>query len=780
MPHIGIGIKIQNSGVRYWTQRFPSLLTLTVISPTENQLDWTNNGGGTSHRIMILRSDDGGSYTELTNLAYTKDSFNDMTAVEGILYYYLIVYYIGSSFSALSNAVNNLTGDITTGLVGRWLLNEGSGTVATDTGGANNGTITGAEWSGDELVFDGVTTNDSVKLGDILDTTIAGENKKFTIAATVKPGVNNLTSNVIVGKLMDVSENQRQIIFRLSTDSKMSFVWYGALNGTAFKIVLGNTPVTNVDKFYSLAASYDGTNGVYDARVKLWNEAKAETITVPTTTGVPVTIPDGTAQLAIGACVTTNGTASKYNFNGVIKNVNIFNRILNYIDYLSLKYTGHSVPSLPTMINDYPLVYNYNAGQDDVFIDKLYADNYSGIAFRINKPTKYATNPVFGLDTDTWDRDKAYNTTLEIGGVYYMWYGAHSNDGTNHFYICRSTSTDKGLTWVKDNLGIVSYGGNTNNNIMIGDGSANPSVIYDESVAADQRYIFMLEAREGDEAAGGSCYIYKSADGLNLTLIKTLTRADSYYIEAKELVKRPDGRFLAYYVKNPLHGALVLRAVYAFLSDTTDPAGTWTDLGLLIDSSVITDQKYGMGIQYQDGVYYGFMSNYNKDTELTAMDLYTSRDGQLWSRKLTNWIPLGVSGAFDDSIIWFGKDLLKDGNNWKFFYDGGAENHAHAIPRDVKIGLATIGYKRIANIEGVGTFTTTAFTPTDILTINADLRKGTLKVELLLAADNSVIAGYSKDDMDVLSKVDTYSTEVKWGGNSIPTDTSLKIKFYLT
>jgi len=193
-----------------------------------------------------------------------------------------------------------------------------------------------------------------------------------------------------------------------------------------------------------------------------------------------------------------------------------------------------------------------------------------------------------------------------------------------------------------------------------------------------------------------------------------------------------------------------------------------------------TNQKYTFGVCLIDGVYYGRVTGYNSTGVIAWVDLYISRDGLAWDNKLDHWIPAGDTGSWDGGFMDGGKStFIRVGNDWRVYYFGTVENHAHATPRDGRIGLANIGYKRIGNIEGVGTLTTTAFTPTEPLMINADLTNGTLKVELLLAADNSVIAGYSKDDMDALSG-DTYSTEVKWGGNSIPTDQAYKLKFYLT
>jgi len=95
-------------------------------------------------------------------------------------------------------------------------------------------------------------------------------------------------------------------------------------------------------------------------------------------------------------------------------------------------------------------------------------------------------------------------------------------------------------------MSLVSYGGNTNNNIILGSGSFNPSVVYDPDGASDRKYVMTLEQRVGDTAPG-LAYLYKSADGISWTYIKALPRTGNVYSEVKEIVKRPDGRWMVYY-----------------------------------------------------------------------------------------------------------------------------------------------------------------------------------------------------------------------------------------
>lgn len=425
-------------------------------------------------------------------------------------------------------------------------------------------------------------------------------------------------------------------------------------------------------------------------------------------------------------------------------------------------------------------LYAYDAGsQHDVMLDLVLIDSSSGVTFEVNRPTKSIDNPIFpiGVNNDTWDHDKNYCCVSKIGSLYYMWYsGVWYSGGVVKFYMCLATSTD-GITWVKPTDGM-AIDGFTNTNIILAQGAFDMCVVYNPDGSVDERYVMTLEQRPGDTHPDMT-YIYKCSDatissGITLVSVKNLDKAGSIYSEPKCIIKRPDGRWLAYYTYG--HSSQD-RELGCWLSDSTDISGSWTDLGSVITTPNQDDQKYNIGVSYMNGIYYGFVSNYNKTTEQIFIDLYISRDGISWTKKSSQWIPLGIAGAWDDQMIMASTSMINEGANWNYYFNGYAENHAHSLYRDARIGMATIKYERIGQASGIGNIITTSFTPTDILTINASCYEGMLKVELLDSSD-SIISGYSKEDMDAISG-DNISVEITWGGQSIPTDTELKIKFYL-
>ena len=230
-------------------------------------------------------------------------------------------------------------------LVAGWRMDENAGIITKDvSGNGNTGTISGATWvktgGTKALSFDGIASY--VKFGDILDTTFTGANKKFSMSAWIKPA-SIMTSNMIISKTADggliVPENQRQLFFRLTTDSKLNFVWYGSLIlPTSNKSIIGTTQITNTNKWYHVVATYDGTLAV-DSRVSLYVDGIQESISV-SGSGSPTSIPDGTAQMGVGAMVNTAGDLARSFFNGLIDEVRVYSKALTTTEITNLYTIG--------------------------------------------------------------------------------------------------------------------------------------------------------------------------------------------------------------------------------------------------------------------------------------------------------------------------------------------------------------------------------------------------------------------------------------------------------
>jgi large repetitive protein len=77
----------------YWKTRFPSLLVLTVVSDTEIDLSWTNNGLADYTGVSIEQSTDGVNYSEVATVAAGATTKAITGLTEGTSYYFRIRYY---------------------------------------------------------------------------------------------------------------------------------------------------------------------------------------------------------------------------------------------------------------------------------------------------------------------------------------------------------------------------------------------------------------------------------------------------------------------------------------------------------------------------------------------------------------------------------------------------------------------------------------------------------------------------------------------------------------
>jgi len=140
------------------------------------------------------------------------------------------------------------------GLLAEWKFDEGSGTLAADSAGDNDGEILGASWmygvNGSALEFDG--SDDYVDLGDPTDGSLDLETE-ITILAWIKP---NLTGTLptIFSKY---NSNTDRYEFSLNSyeDYKLTF----SINGGSS--LTSNNPPTN-GIWNHVGATYNGTTGV--------------------------------------------------------------------------------------------------------------------------------------------------------------------------------------------------------------------------------------------------------------------------------------------------------------------------------------------------------------------------------------------------------------------------------------------------------------------------------------------------------------------------------------
>ena len=233
--------------------------------------------------------------------------------------------------------------NILQGLVGAWCPTLGpSGYALLDRSvRSNHGTLTnmdaGSDWvstpSGWALDYDG--TNDHVTIGNKLNDVIAGASARFTITQWIRTSQNINQLNV---SKLDGGAGQRQFFIRANDDG-LDFTWYGALDASSFRVVRAAYQFTTAG-WTHIAATFNAQIAAANDKVSLFINGKRQSFTIPFTNGTPVSIPEGTAALAIG-CSFTN-TVPSLSFNGQIGETAMFSRVLTDAEIWQLYNLGQS------------------------------------------------------------------------------------------------------------------------------------------------------------------------------------------------------------------------------------------------------------------------------------------------------------------------------------------------------------------------------------------------------------------------------------------------------
>lgn len=440
------------------------------------------------------------------------------------------------------------------------------------------------------------------------------------------------------------------------------------------------------------------------------------------------------------------------------------------------------------------IYYGLETARHELFADASLVESTT-LTRSINRPTKYASNPVFGNVSWTWDKriayfapltDPSWPTESRVRAIYC------ALDAAANFCTCYAYSAD-GETWVRPNLGIVSYGGNTDNNILaLGTGDyANGQLAAGAKYnpTTDTYYVTSSGEKFGASSSSTNKLFISVGDPTGpYTLAKTLpywSDNSNHPGHGMGVDFMPDGRFIVYYQHwNPTISA---RSLGAFVSNTTDPTGDWTDIGLIQTGlAAVSDQYHGDGqITYDGGNHFLAVDNYaDTGTIYGPIRLTASRNLTSLQNLDNTWIGFGASGAWDDTQALAGGGC-RVGNQWKFYYYGAKDA---TLATESYTGLASIAYGRIVQYTqtavATGTLVTKKITVgTAGLHVNAAATGAGDKIEvaLLNAATDAVITGFAHTDCTDFTG-DSSDTEIMWGANGLADCgvTTVKIKFYVT
>lgn len=317
---------------------------------------------------------------------------------------------------------------------------------------------------------------------------------------------------------------------------------------------------------------------------------------------------------------------------------------------------------------------------------------------------------------------------VDQDGTYRMFYTAYQENYAPNWRICVATSTDL-VTWTKPNLGLHSYGGNTNNNIVLQAEGTNLQFL---DMTIDPFWGLYVMTVRNDTT--GSNLIYTSDNGVTFTFVSVPftgtsgalnggagTHPDNH-VEGKALTWNPvDQKFRFWYNQGQFQPVMGEGRRSIGYYDCATLGGTWVNRGLLpiFTSTSAIIQYYDFSPFYYKGHLWAVVNMFNSTSDVLApLRLYRSDDhGNTWHRS-TDLLRRSAGGSWDNGLITDGCPILIDGV-WYFIYGGKTGLHT-GVPNQTQItfGMATAvqnpavaDIRKINGTKIIGDGTTTPWGP---------------------------------------------------------------------
>ena len=461
-------------------------------------------------------------------------------------------------------------------------------------------------------------------------------------------------------------------------------------------------------------------------------------------------------------------------------------------------------------------------GARQVFIDGRFLAETTNVTLEVHPPRKTGDWTI--KPEHSWERGGLgpYSNVLHDGQTYHFWYHAMDDvqwdRGHTNGCICYARSSD-GIHWEKPALGLIAYGDDWSNNIVVGHGAAGlmlgqdgGMVFLDPNAVPAER--FRLVSRF--DSLGSGLHILSSPDGIHWRLTHTNIvsyRKDGkrHHLDSQNIMFWDDRarKYVVYGRKNMFEGGVQGRAVARAESDMLGEFSGVEEMPVVIgpepgDRWVDYYSSSALKYPWAQDAYYMFPQAYfhylgdeipefPKQTPGNAGPLHTqfaaSRDGLKWNRyDRRPFVPLGMRGEFDWASARMMHGLVPDTTGREMFMYYRASDWLHGWDRDPNnkrlLTQAGLGAdKNIAVISRVvlrrdgfisvyapragGEFTTEPLRFTGSkLVMNVDTSaEGTVRVALL-DAEGHAIEGLGLKDCDFVHTANEINRVVKWKGNA--------------
>jgi len=341
-----------------------------------------------------------------------------------------------------------------------------------------------------------------------------------------------------------------------------------------------------------------------------------------------------------------------------------------------------------------------------VFIDGRFLASSKNVELVVHPPRKTGEHNLVADRPWEGSGPGTYSTVMYVGGVYHLWYPSRGG-------ICYARSRD-GITWEKPNLGLTSYKGTRENNIVLGHGAGGIEkvrsegvVFYDPTAPKDQR--FRYATRISEELK--DTVVFSSPDGIHWRLthekVLTFTHPENrQHLDSQNIIFWDDriNKYVAYMRRNQFQPGFRGRSVARSESDHLGGFPEVQDTPIVLgpdpqDASLggrpVVDYYTSGAMKYpwaQDAYYMfpqayfcyppGQLAEFPDRVPVNSGPLHTqfaaSRDGIKWERfGRQPFVRLGMKGEFDSKAARAFSGLVPsvDGRELYLYYVGSDQLH---------------------------------------------------------------------------------------------------------
>ncbi len=439
----------------------------------------------------------------------------------------------------------------------------------------------------------------------------------------------------------------------------------------------------------------------------------------------------------------------------------------------------------------------------------------SGVTLGVNRPVKSGSNlwPAQASDGSVPTWGFGYPSVRQNGATTEIFGTCFESPSVNNVHLCSPETTD-GVTITLPSRGLVTFNGNTSNNLITPGGfTRNQFRVFWDSVTST--YVCFAHWNDGSnfhtdifqaaapKTAGWGSYVKRITAPLGAGV------GNAQSCEPMALFRRADGRwFLIIQTSQP--GTADYGGSRRHVGALLGPAdggltGTWTNLGAgqpynaILTSPDGANQFYHAGGWVDGEVAYVPFGIFDGSAApqaghslsawpvncINRVALYVAPAADPTDLTLADdgWVSAtGVEGDFDGGELIGANNIAEVGNEWRYYYGADEDTHHQSPELSRGLGLATAGRRRVGRVAGTGSAILPVERRSTGATISMNVASGTVKVELLHPLTGAVLNGFSEAECDPIT-AGTFGQTVTWSGTfsaRSTTPASFQPKLYLT